>query len=122
MKTSGGGLVIGLFLSASLAACGGSATQAAGPTTGETTASVAVQNQSTFQMTIYAAYAGQQVRLGTVQGLQTARFEIPESIVGIGRELSFVADPFAGQGVASSFEIFVAPGEVIQLTIPPTVR
>lgn len=86
------------------------------------TAVLVVENQSTSDMRIYARFAGQEVRLGSVTGLRTERLEIPSSIVGGGRELAFVADPLAGRSTATSFSIFVAPGEEVTMVIPPTVR
>jgi len=83
---------------------------------------IEVQNQSTSDMRIYVVDGGRRVRLGSVTGTGTATFRIPDSIVAGGRDLVFQADPLAGRQVANSFSIYVAPGEQIQMTIPPAVR
>jgi hypothetical protein len=105
-------------------ACGGASRAANGPVVGNASdeAVLVVENQSTSDMRIYVAYAGQEIRLGSVTGLNTDRLDIPTSIIGNGREVSFVASPLAGRTPASSFSIFVAPGEEVRMTIPPTVR
>jgi hypothetical protein len=93
-----------------------------GPAVGdEARAYVTVTNQSWSQMRIFVLAGGQRVRLGEVSGSQSARFEIPRHLVSGGRDLSFQADALAG-GEATSFNIYVRPGDEIRLTIPPTVR
>lgn len=81
-----------------------------------------VQNQSSSDMRVYAVYGAQRVRLGYVTGTRTQRLTVPSAIVSGGRELVFEANPLASDVVASSVEIYVAPGDEITMTIPPTVR
>jgi hypothetical protein len=116
-------LLATMMLALGLSACGGAA-RSEGPVVGSAGAEavLVVENQSTSDMRIYAAYASQEIRLGSVTGLQTQRLNIPSSIVGNGRDLSFVASPLAGRTPASSFSIYVVPGEEVRLVIPPTVR
>jgi hypothetical protein len=115
--------LVALLLMIGLTACGGAA-RSEGPEVGNqsSNAVLVVENQSTSDMRIYASFAGQEIRLGSVTSLQTQRLEIPTSIVGGGRELAFVADPLAGRSSASSFSIYVAPGEEVRMVIPPTIR
>lgn len=82
-------------------------------------ATVRVQNQAWSQMTLYVDTGGQRVRLGSVSATSTAVLRIPAGVVGLGRNLTFVADPVGSDRTSSSFEIYVRPGEVITLTIPP---
>ena len=84
-------------------------------------ATVVVENQSWNQMRIYAEAGGQRVRLGIVSGNSTERLRIPGNLVGIGRDISFLADALAG-GEARSFSIYVVPGDEVVITIPPSVR
>jgi hypothetical protein len=83
---------------------------------------VLVENQSLSDMRIYAIATGQRIRLGSVGGFRTQALRIPPAIVGGGRELSFEADPVAGLQPASSFNIYVLPGDTVTITIPPRVR
>ncbi|MEX2569740.1 MAG: hypothetical protein WD737_00440 [Gemmatimonadota bacterium] len=113
--------ILTLLLTLFLVGCGGAARS--GPTVGDAAETiVVVTNQSTSDMRIYVVAGGQQVRLGSVTALQTQRLEIPSTIVGGGREISFRADPLAGQTVASSFDMYVSPGEEVRITIPSRVR
>jgi hypothetical protein len=84
----------------------------------EAEASVRVENRSWTDMTIYAVSGGQRVRLGSVTGTSTAVLRIPSGVVGLGRSLTFIADPLGSDRTSSSFEIFVRPGDEITLTIP----
>lgn len=94
-----------------------------GPEVGETQeASLRVENQSTSDMRIYAVVSGQRIRLGSVSGLQTQTLTIPRHVVGGGRDLAFEADPLAGQQTATSFRIFVSPGQEVVIRIPSRVR
>lgn len=80
---------------------------------------VRVQNQAWTDMTIYAISSGQRVRLGRVVGNSTAVLKIPSGVVGLGRTLTFLADPLGSSQTSSSFEIYVRPGDEITLMIPP---
>lgn len=85
-------------------------------------ASVRVRNLSTSQMTIYAvSRAGQRIRVGTVMGISTETLPIRRSIIGAGQEIRFIASPLAGRA-ATSFSMYVSPGEEVTITIPSTVR
>lgn len=107
-----------------LAACASAGQNAQdGPVVGDRQeASLVVENQSTSDMRIYAIVSGQRVRLGSVTGLQTQTLEIPSQLVGGGRELAFEADPLAGQQSATSFSIYVTPGQQVVMRIPSRVR
>jgi hypothetical protein len=79
---------------------------------------VRVENHAWMDMTIYAIADGQRVRLGSVTGSTTAVLRIPSRVVGLGRNVSFVADPLGSSRTSTSFEIYVRPGAEITLTIP----
>jgi hypothetical protein len=102
-----------------LAGCGASR----GGTESETTP-LRINNQSWLDMRIYvvATGSGQRIRLGMVTANSVQTLRIPAHVVGFGREVSFVADPVGSPTVASSWNIFVRPGQPVSLTIPPTVR
>ena len=99
-----------------LGACSTNPRAQAGGAEEETT--VRVENHAWMDMTIYAIASGQRVRLGSVSGSSTAVLRIPPGVVGLGRNLTFVADPLGSSRTSSSFEIYVRPGEEITLTIP----
>ena len=81
-----------------------------------------VTNQSWLDVNMYITTGSQRIRLGSVSGNSTTRLRIPSSVVGFGREVGFIADPIGSGSVASSFQIFVRPGEEVTITIPPSVR
>lgn len=113
--------VLSLALLVLLAACGPA--RSAAPADGDArTTPVRVENQAWADMRIYVVVSGQRQRLGVVNGNTTQTLQIPASVVGIGREVSFLADPIAGRSTAQSFSIFVRPGETVTITIPSTVR
>ena len=77
-----------------------------------------VQNQSFYDMTVYAYRGGSRVRLGTVTGNTTHVFTIPKSLVNPGMPLRFLADPIGGGRAPYSEEIVVNPGDTLVLRIP----
>lgn len=107
--------------SAAAAACGGRQVQTAADDVAlADSTSVVVNNQSTSEMTIYVLEGGSvRRRLGTANSFSKTRIKIPRALVGNGRDLQFLADPFAGRGNSVSHRIFVAPGDQVELTILP---
>lgn len=81
---------------------------------------VEVQNQSFYDMTIYAHRSGMRVRLGTVSGHTTATFELPRNMVNPGVPIRFQADPIGRTVTPFSQEIGVHPGDTVVLRIPPS--
>lgn len=84
-------------------------------------ATLRVQNQAFNDVTIYAVTGARPIRLGTVTGNSTAVLRIPASVVRMGQDMSFRADPIGSSDVSSSFTIYVAPGEEVSITIPPRI-
>jgi hypothetical protein len=81
---------------------------------------VEVQNQSFYDMTIYAHRSGMRVRLGQVSGHSTATFELPRNMVNPGVPIRFQADPIGRTVTPFSQEIGVHPGDTVVLRIPPS--
>lgn len=107
----------------------GAPTACAGRNTAETadgqvaldgSASVVVDNQGLYDMTIYVLEGGSvRRRLGIAGAARRTQLSIPRALVGNGRELQFLADPIAGRGNSISRRIFVDPGDQVGLTILP---
>jgi hypothetical protein len=83
---------------------------------------VRVTNQSWLDMNVYVLRSSQRMRLGTVGASQTQRFRLPENLIFGATPLRFMVDPIGSSRTAQSFEIVVAPGDEVTLTIPPGVR
>jgi hypothetical protein len=77
-----------------------------------------VENQSTFDMTMYVRRGAGRVRLGIARSLATTVLRIPDGVLG-GSLLRFEGDPFAGRGNPLSEEISVSPGDSVYMRIPP---
>jgi hypothetical protein len=86
-------------------------------------ASLRVENQAWLDMTIYVTDAGSGARrrLGGVSGTSNVTLRIPQEVVGIGRTLRFIADPIGSGRTATSYDLFVRPGQRVTITIPPGV-
>jgi hypothetical protein len=82
-------------------------------------ATVRVQNQAWTEMTVYVVASGQRVRLGNVNGNSNTVLRLPESVVGMGRSVTFMVDPLGSSRTSNSFEIHVQPGQQVTITIPP---
>jgi hypothetical protein len=81
-----------------------------------------VENQDFLDMNVYVVRSGQRIRLGSVAGLTSRVLPIPASLVGGGAELRFLVDPVGSNRTPISQEIFVQPGDVVDLVIPPQPR
>lgn len=81
---------------------------------------VKVENRAYLDMNIFVYRSSQRMRLGTANGNGTARFIIPGSLLFGATPLRFVADPIGSNRAPISEEITVAPGDEVQLVIPPT--
>lgn len=81
---------------------------------------VEVQNQSFYEMTVYAIRSGMRIRLGQVPGNSTQTFEIPRNLVNPGVPIRFMADPVGSNRTPYSQEIGVHPGDTLKLRIPPS--
>ncbi|HEX8907533.1 MAG TPA: hypothetical protein VF771_22010 [Longimicrobiaceae bacterium] len=82
---------------------------------------VHVENQAWLDVDVYAMSGGLRRRLGLVNANSSARFRIPDSVIGIGRSLQFLVDPVGSSRTGTSFEIYVSPGQEVTLTVPPTL-
>jgi hypothetical protein len=107
-------LLFGTLLGA--AACTGHGNDAPRPTP-ETT--VSVDNQAWLDVNVYAVSGGQRTRLGTATAHATHVFRIPNSIVGLGRDLQFAIDPVGSRVQGTSYNLYVTPGNRVTLTVPP---
>lgn len=111
--------ILGLVMVAG--ACSGNEGTADGPEVGAAGAetSVRVENQSFNDMTIYVYERSQRVRLGSVPGLSTRTFRIPDRMLFGISSLQFEADPLGGNRSSISQEISVSAGQTLRLIIPP---
>ena len=111
-------LLLGLAAVAVMAACGAARSR---PVDASESATIAVDNRAFSDMTVYVAETvGSRRRLGLATGVSTTVFTIPSTVVGNGRELSFIVDPVGSSRTAISNTLFVQPGQRVTLTIPPS--
>jgi hypothetical protein len=83
-------------------------------------ATIQVENRAFTDMTIYVIESGgSRRRLGIATGASTSSFTIPATLVGLGRELQFMADPIGSNRTATSNRLWVSPGQQVTLLIPP---
>jgi hypothetical protein len=111
--------VLLLILVATLGGCG---IRTSGGTAPDPPTPLRVQNLSPLDMRIYLVLAEGRHRLGLANANATTTLRIPAHLIGIGREVSFIADPVGRRGEARSFSIFVRPGEQVGITIPGRLR
>ena len=111
-------VLLGLAAAALMAACGAARSR---PVDSSESATIAVDNRAFSDMTVYVAETvGSRRRLGLATGVSTTVFTIPSTVVGNGRELSFIVDPVGSSRTAISNTLFVQPGQRVTLTIPPS--
>lgn len=103
-----------------LALCACAASRPAEEVGADEETAVRVENRAWPDMTIYADVDGQRVRLGSVTGSTTRVLRIPSRVIGLGRDVVFIADPVGSGRTASSYRIYVRPGDEVVITIPST--
>jgi hypothetical protein len=81
---------------------------------------VQVDNQNFLDMNVYIVRGGQRIRLGMVPGLSSRVLMVRPDYIGYGTEVQFEVHPIGGRGNPITESVTVHPGDVIQLTIPPT--
>jgi hypothetical protein len=77
-----------------------------------------VENHNFLDMNVFVLQGGQRIRLGTVTGLSTEVFTIPDYIVR-SSPVQFELHPIGGRTNPRTETISVQPGEQIVLTVPP---
>ena len=78
-----------------------------------------VDNQSSFEMTIYVVRSAERVRLGTARAIGETRLRLPTGLVFGTTPLRFQADPIGSRQAPISSEILVNEGDTVRLRIPP---
>src|SRR3989442_13387038 len=81
---------------------------------------VRVENQNYLDMDVFLVRGGHRIRLGMVTGLSTHLFMLRPEVVGTGTDLQFEFHPIGGRANPRTERIMVQPGDVIELTIPPS--
>lgn len=78
-----------------------------------------VKNQAFLDMNVFVYRSTQRIRLGTATGSNTTKFTIPPTLLFGTTPLRFQAVPIGGNRSAVTQEISVAPGDDVDLMIPP---
>lgn len=108
-----------LTASAMLSLLAGCASAPANGVDTSASTTVEVENQSFFDMTVYVFESGRRVRLGSVPGLTTRTFPIPDRLIFGVSALRFQIDPLGGDRSPLTQEITVVEGDALRLIIPP---
>ena len=95
--------------------------QASGDVAPATAIGLRVRNDNFLDMDVYAISEGLATRLGTVTGNSRHNFVLDASMAD-GRDFRIVATPVGGNGRASTGDIAVSPGQLIDFTIGSTLR
>jgi hypothetical protein len=82
---------------------------------------VHVRNENFLDMNIAVVVSGQPRRLGTVAGNSTGNFTIAWSVAN-GQSIILTASPIGGRGSASSGQLNVGVGQVIDFKIASVLR
>jgi hypothetical protein len=125
MKATIRGLLLAMASAGLVAGCGGNQSDPEVPTAeapvtpSETMATLAVENQSSDAMTIYAWRSGTRMRLGTVSPGQTQKFALAKTMFLGTTTLRVEADPMGRERNKISEEFSLREGDEIVLRIPP---
>ena len=78
---------------------------------------VMVDNNSYFDMHVYAVQAGMRRSLGLVTGLSKRSLEIPRTFVESGRDIQLLADPIGSRGYYLTDGFYLYPGTQLNLNL-----
>jgi hypothetical protein len=95
--------------------------QASGDVAPATAIGLRVRNDNFLDMDVYAISAGLATRVGTVTGNSRRNFVLDASLAD-GQDFRIVATPIGGNGRATTGNIAVSPGQLIDFTIGSTLR
>ena len=95
--------------------------QASGDVAPVTAIGLRVRNDNFLDMDVYAVSAGLATRLGTVTGNSRRNFVLDASMAD-GEDFRIVATPVGGNGRATTGNLAVSPGQLIDFTIGSTLR
>src|SRR5205807_2221820 len=77
-------------------------------------------NDAIDQVDVYAVpMAGDQIRIGTVDGGRTVRLRLPDIAIGADGTVNIIARVFAGNRAPRTGRIPISPGDELQVTLPP---
>jgi hypothetical protein len=79
-----------------------------------------IRNYNWLDVTIYVVRGGARSRLGIVNGQDSRTFLLPKALMPTGT-VRLMVDPIAASGRYVSDEITVSPGQVVELTVMPSL-
>ena len=86
----------------------------------DASASLEVENNTTLDVRIFLLRAGMPTRLGTVEGMSTATFDLKPEMLG--RDIRFYASPVGGRQRTITDMIVVKPGQLVSLHLDNMMR
>lgn len=81
------------------------------------TATLQVENDGFSDRIIYVSMDGVRQRLGTARGASTTTFTIPRIYVNQSPAVRFIAEPFASFSREVSRQVYVFPGDTVDMVI-----
>ena len=117
MKRHGALVVaIGIILSSGCSRHGNSVS----PLTRRPPTVVRIRNSNWLDMTVCEVRGTARIRLGFVRALGTATFRVPNASIP-DRTLRLLVDPIGSENVYLTDGVTVAPGQLVELTIMPSL-
>ena len=113
--------ILAFGLAVPMASACAHAAQASGDVAPVTAIGLRVRNDNFLDMDVYAVSAGLATRLGTVTGNSRRNFVLDASMAD-GEDFRIVATPVGGNGRATTGNLAVSPGQLIDFTVGSTLR
>lgn len=85
-------------------------------------ATLVVENDNTSNVTVYALRSGSRQRMGSVNGLSTASFQIRRTMLSGGGELNVGIHPFGSNRMYTAYPIYVDESDVIEVRVSSFLR
>lgn len=85
-------------------------------------ATLIVENDNTSNVTVYALRSGSRQRMGSVNGLSTASFQIRRTMLSGGGELNVGIHPLGSNRMYTAYPIYVDESDVIEVRVSSFLR
>mgnify|MGYP006293178133 CR=1 FL=1 len=119
LRTSAAILAVPLLVGCSLVGAGtpGTAETASAGQQEDRETRARVNNESWYNVRVYAADGSRRVSLGSVGSFETATFVVPSGMVAAADRIQLLADPVGSTTTFRSSPVLVRPGDVVEWTV-----
>jgi hypothetical protein len=89
---------------------------------GKTDIPLEITNHNWLDVIVSVVHDGQSTRVGTAEGSSSTSFDLPDRLIGQGREIRLIGHPIGGSGSVITETIVVQPGQWVEWTLETDLK